>query len=577
MPLRTAAQGYDEEESAYGNDGGMSINGSSIRQPSDCVVSTPTFGPRSFDDFSFHVHQQATDVDRPTGNVSVLSGVNGDTSMVDDESFYDDVMIGDQEQGDQRPRRLSIVSSMLHQRRARLVGVGLLITLLFGISLGTGINRRKGGGNAASASPSGNKLGLSFQNGAAPLPSWGLAATSERYAPIRDALVELHGGDRAPFASVDTHHHQALIFLADEDPRKLSPDDPSLAQRFALAMLFYSTYGMTWKSKASWMTGEDECNWEGVSCARDGIHVDELSLPDNGIKGVLGDLKLLRHLQRLDLSNNMGLAGTYLHDSLGKLDNLRALHLHHCGITGEVPPTIWTNHLESIDLSYNDLSGPIPPTIRSAVSLQKLLLEGNHFSGRVPPEISNLPLLNEIRCGSNKFEGRLPNFSGLQNLRVLSFFSNDLTGALPPISKDHIRAIDLSKNNFVGLMGTLFNDMPELMELKMQNNFLSDDLNKQVNLSSSLHLEVLHLNGNNFRADSFPDWVAPMINLREFYLFGNGAVKGAIPDVVCDLVDFVETLNVLAVDCNNVQCTCCTHCCTDRGVCQVERPEENSY
>ena len=265
MPLRTAARGYDEEESAYGNDGGMGINSSSFRQPSGCVVSTPT--KERFDDFSFHVHQQATDVDRPTSNVSVLSDANGDTSMVDDESFYDDVMIGDQEQGDQGPRRLSIVSSMLHQRRAHLVSVGLLITLLFGISLGTGINRRKGGGNAASGSPPGNKLGLSFQNGAAPLPSWGLAATSERYAPIRDALVELHGGDRAPFASVDTHHHQALIFLADEDPRKLSPDDPSLAQRFALAMLFYSTYGMTWKSKASWRAvlrtrvGSRACLW----------------------------------------------------------------------------------------------------------------------------------------------------------------------------------------------------------------------------------------------------------------------------------------------------------------------------
>ena len=558
MPLRPAARGYDEEESVYGNDDGMSINSSSIRQPSDCVVSTPTYGPKKerFDDSSFHVHQQATDT-------------------IDDENFYDDVMIGDQE-GDQ-PRRLSIISSMLHQRRTCLVSVGLLITLLLGISLGTVMSRRKGSGNAASASPSGDKLGLSFQNGAGVFTSWGLAATSERYAPIRDALVELHGGDRTPFASVDTHHHQALIFLADEDPRKLSPDDPSLAQRFALAMLFYSTYGMTWKSKVSWMTGENECDWEGVSCARDDIHVDELSLPDHGIKGVVGDLSLLRHLQRLDLSSNMGLSGTYLHDSLGKLDNLRALHLHHCGITGKVPPTIWTNHLELIDLSYNDLSGPIPPTIHNAVSLQKLLLEGNHFSGRLPPEISNLPLLNEIRCGSNEFKGRLPNFSRLQNLRVLSLFSNDLTGALPPISKNHMRSVDLSKNNFVGLMGTLFNDMPELMELRLQSNFLSDDLNKQVNLSSSLHLEVLHLNDNKFRADSFPDWVAPLINLREFYLFGNGAVKGAIPDVVCDLVDFVESLNVLAVDCNNVQCTCCTHCCTALGVCQVERPEENSY
>lgn len=546
----------------------MSIGSGRIRQPSDCVVSTPTNGrtKERVKDFSFHVHQQATG--RPTGNVSVLSDDNG--MMADDENFYDDVTIDEEEYG--QPRRLSIVSSMLHQRRV-LVTVGILITLLFGISLGS--SRRKSKGTAAPASPSGNELGLSFQSGDG--ASWGLAATSERYGPIRDALVELHGGDWTPFASVDTHHHQALIFLADEDPRKLSADDPSLAQRFALAMFFYSTYGMTWRSKVSWMTGEDECEWEGVSCDRDGIHVDELSLPDHGIKGVVGDLSLLRYLQRLDLSNNMGLAGTYLHESLGKLGNLRALHIHHCGITGKVTPTIWTNHLELIDLSYNDLSGSIPPVIHNAVSLQKLLLEENNFSGLIPAGMSNLPLLNEIRCGSNKFQGRLPSFSRLQNLRVLSFFSNDLTGALPPISKDHVRAIDLSKNNFVGRVGTVFNDMPELMELKLQNNFFSDDLNDQVNLSSSLRLEVLHLSDNKFQGDSFPAWIAPLIHLREFYLFGNGALKGAIPDVVCDLVDFVESLKVLAVDCNNVQCSCCTHCCAALGVCQVERPEENSW
>lgn len=525
MPLRSAGQGFDEEWNSVANT----------------------------------QHQPTADA-------------NGGTK-VDDENFYEDIVI-DEETGP--PRRLSVVSAMLHQRHVCLVGVGLMITLLLGASLGAGISRRSD--DNASTSPAGNKLGPSFRNGNG--ASWGLAATSARYLPIRDALVELHGGDRAPFASIDTHHHQALIFLADEDPRKISADDPSLAQRFALAMFFYSTLGMTWKSKVSWMTGEDECLWEGVSCSRDGIHVDELSLPDNGIKGVMGDLSLLRYLQRLDLSNNTGLDGTYLHDSLGKLNNLHSLHLHHCGITGEIPGTLWSSsRLELIDISYNDLSGSIPPTIRNSASLQKLLLEGNRFSGQFPHELSDLPLLNEIRCGDNKFVGQLPSLSRLHNLRVLSFFSNDLTGTLPSISKDYVRVIDLSKNNLVGVVGTKLNDMPELMELKLSNNFFSDDLNDQVDLSSNLNLELLHLNGNKFRGDSFPAWIAPLISLREFYLFGNGAlhVEGAIPDEVCDLVDFVQSVEVLAVDCNNVQCTCCTHCCTALGVCQLERPEENAY
>jgi len=589
MPLRSAGRGFDEEwptvaaaredrgnqyafddknddidnysrpsssylappTSAFGRSGGPNHQSHSAAlhiQPSECLVTTPSYGPTP-DDFSFAINTN------PGNSSSSCMSVLSDANEMPHDDFDDDGIVIEEDYS-QHQRRLSTLAALLHERRTTFMVVGFLATLVLGISLGTGMSNRS------------SSQALQNQQ------QWGLIPTSARYLPLRDALVELHDGDRTPFLSVDSLHHQALLFIADEDPRQLSPDDPSLGQRFALAMLFYSTYGMTWNSKRSWMTGETECDWEGVFCAHDGEHVDSIVLSKNGLKGNVSDLFLIHDLQQLDLSHNKGLQGSTVPESLGSLHLLRSVHLSGCGLVGTIPESLWTERIEIIDFSSNEITGHLSPAIKESMSLQKLLLENNSLDGPIPDAIGDLPLLNELRFGMNKFSGEIANLNKLAALRVLTLQDNQLTGSLPNLPPK-IRVVDVSNNTLVGILGAKVTDLPELMELSVQGNFFSDNLD-ELDLSKSLSLELLYLNDNHFRSTKFPEWIAPLMQLRELKLYGNAGVVGNdIPDTVCDLVNFIS-LEILAIDCNHVVCTCCTHCCTALGECMQEKPDEFS-
>lgn len=70
---------------------------------------------------------------------------------------------------------------------------------------------------------------------------------------------------------------QALSWLTYVDRRALEADDPSLEQRYGLALLYYALGGPTWTSSNSWLGGLSECEWEHVTCDEDG-RVNEIAL-----------------------------------------------------------------------------------------------------------------------------------------------------------------------------------------------------------------------------------------------------------------------------------------------------------
>lgn len=77
--------------------------------------------------------------------------------------------------------------------------------------------------------------------------------------------------------------HEALSWIAKEDPLKLSVDDPEVFQHYVLAVLFFSFGGEIgsgqgdggatkgkvftfWKNDDNWMTEAGLCGWYGVEC-----------------------------------------------------------------------------------------------------------------------------------------------------------------------------------------------------------------------------------------------------------------------------------------------------------------------
>ena len=84
----------------------------------------------------------------------------------------------------------------------------------------------------------------------------------------------------------DTPQGMAYEFIVSEDEAQLCPDDePALAQRYALTVLYFSTDGDGWDEcyrehrscddGRSWLTGtSSECSWFGVSCDADDVVTD---------------------------------------------------------------------------------------------------------------------------------------------------------------------------------------------------------------------------------------------------------------------------------------------------------------
>jgi len=59
----------------------------------------------------------------------------------------------------------------------------------------------------------------------------------------------------------------ALQWLIDVDTETNGCNGPDgIAQRYILAVFYFSTNGITWSNKASWLGPSSECTWYGVTC-----------------------------------------------------------------------------------------------------------------------------------------------------------------------------------------------------------------------------------------------------------------------------------------------------------------------
>ncbi|XP_010273070.1 PREDICTED: probable LRR receptor-like serine/threonine-protein kinase At1g63430 [Nelumbo nucifera] len=131
----------------------------------------------------------------------------------------------------------------------------------------------------------------------------------------------------------------------------------------------------------------DPCNWSGITCSKDRVHVIKLNLSNSSLRGFLSpDLGYLSSLEELILQKN-NLLGT-IPKEIGMLKNLKILYL-----------------------GMNQLSGAIPPEIGKLTILTKINLQSNGLTGSLPPEFGNLRNLVEVRLDRNKLKGTVPGSS----------------------------------------------------------------------------------------------------------------------------------------------------------------------
>jgi hypothetical protein len=113
---------------------------------------------------------------------------------------------------------------------------------------------------------------------------------------------------------------KALAWLSN-DSQFFEYDNHRVQQRYALAVLYYSTNGEAWKNDMGWLSGEDECTWHstvqpdtiktwGPICQA-GSRFSVLDLSNNSLAGTMpSELELLSELRVMHLAQRVNLSVT---------------------------------------------------------------------------------------------------------------------------------------------------------------------------------------------------------------------------------------------------------------------------
>lgn len=247
----------------------------------------------------------------------------------------------------------------------------------------------------------------------------------------------------------------------------------NMSPQFAVDSLVNFTHLTSFNSSGFVLSGPIP-DWFGQKLTQ----LKQLDLSSSSILGSLPtSLGSLSNLDFLSLFNN-SITGTVPLE-LGKLSSLRVLNLSWNSLTGSIPSSVSDiKNLSVLDLSSNFLSGQIPVEFGSFLGLELLNLSNNSLSSYIPSEISNLSALVELDLGYNYLSGSLPEgLLRMRNLSKLLVGNNELEGALSSTlftSNDSVlEYINLSWNRFEG-------KVPDVL------------------WSLSDHLRVLDISGNNF-------------------------------------------------------------------------------
>eukprot|EP00549_Striatella_unipunctata_P008361 CAMPEP_0118680296 /NCGR_PEP_ID=MMETSP0800-20121206/4279_1 /TAXON_ID=210618 ORGANISM="Striatella unipunctata, Strain CCMP2910" /NCGR_SAMPLE_ID=MMETSP0800 /ASSEMBLY_ACC=CAM_ASM_000638 /LENGTH=475 /DNA_ID=CAMNT_0006576415 /DNA_START=102 /DNA_END=1530 /DNA_ORIENTATION=+ len=143
---------------------------------------------------------------------------------------------------------------------------------------------------------------------------------------------------------------KAFHWIADHDSLNLSANNPSVKQRYILALMFYSMNGEDWQYtwiETNGIGGNDkpECVWDGVQCDKSN-NVIKIDLATIGLAGSIpSEIAELSHLTYLDLSSN-GFVEGRIPDEFKNLHALDHLFLDNTNLSGEVPSALCRMNIE---------------------------------------------------------------------------------------------------------------------------------------------------------------------------------------------------------------------------------------
>ncbi|XP_053718527.1 podocan [Synchiropus splendidus] len=229
---------------------------------------------------------------------------------------------------------------------------------------------------------------------------------------------------------------------------------------------------------------ECSCTVEGgVDCA--GVDLTEfppelsektrqLSLQNNKIEEITVEhISHLHQLETLNLQNNLLTSEGLEDEGFETLDELAYLYLANNQLTSA--PKVLPPSLVSADFAANQLTRIYPYTFGHKPKLRSVYLHNNKLTDAALPEHM---------------------FNGSDNLEILTMSSNFLR-IVPSNLPSALYRLHLKSNKLEKIPAGAFNGLPNLRELYLQNNLLTNDGMDNETFSQLSSLECLDLSNNN--------------------------------------------------------------------------------
>ncbi|KAL5166515.1 Receptor-like protein 1 [Glycine soja] len=273
----------------------------------------------------------------------------------------------------------------------------------------------------------------------------------------------------------------------------------------------------------------------------------------------LPSLNGLECLKYLYLSSNQ-LEGSLHISGLSGSTSLEILDLSYNNISDFVVHQDWSKlkKLELLDLSGNKFEGPLPSSFVNMTSLRKLEISDNHFIGNFGSNIASLTSLEYFGFTDNQFEvpvsftpfanhSKIKSIWGegnrfildsqhrsiplelgeLEYLTSLDLSQNNFIGLVPSFANSSVAFIHLNNNLLSGLSKRMFHGNSSLVMLDLSYNEISNNLKDLIHNLSYKRLNILLLKGNHFMGD-IPKQLCQLIDLNMLDLSHNN-FSGVIP------------------------------------------------
>ncbi|XP_075646252.1 cuscuta receptor 1-like isoform X2 [Castanea sativa] len=273
-----------------------------------------------------------------------------------------------------------------------------------------------------------------------------------------------------------------------------------------------------------------------------------LDLSANGICGCVPNegFERLSTLSKLEV---LHLSGNYFNNSIlqsfsGIIASLKELHLNDNRLNGSIHIQDFKafNNLEKLYLGGNRINDFLTTEdSNSLCKLQVLDLSENNFNAQILESVAAFPSLKILNIGYNNLEGSYTTKGALNNLEqlylddssidnsflhkvgvmnsleVLSVQNCHLNGSLPAQGWCELRKlqeIDLSYNNFEGILPSCMANLTSLQVLDLSNNHFTGNI-AHSQLPSLTSLGHLSLSNNDFLIPATMSTFSNLSNLKD--------------------------------------------------------------